>query len=286
MLKVAVVILHYKYFGKTLNCLRSVKKSKYKELEIIVVDNNPDDGLSPQMKKFSEVIYLPNKENLGYTGGNNTGIVYALAHGADYIFILNPDMELDPSCISELVKSMDDKKVGIVGPKILFADRKTIWYAGGVFDQANVLGSHRGVDEADQGQYNEGEETQYVTGGAMFVRARIFDEIGLFDDKYFLYYEDSDFCYRAKQAGFKLIYNPKAVAYHENAQSTGLGSPLQDYYITRNRMLFAAKFLPFRTRFALFREGLRHWGMPVRRKALLDFLFGKLGKGREINSKS
>lgn len=276
MSKVAVVILHYKGPEETLNCVNSVKKSDFKNLEIIVVDNNPDDRVTGDLK---DVVLLQNERNLGYTGGNNTGIKYALKSNVDYIFILNPDMEIDPDCVGELVKTMEDRGVGIVGPKALFADRKTIWYAGGVFDAANVLGSHRGVDEKDQGQYNKPEETEYVSGGAMFVRSEVFDKVGLFDDKYFLYYEDSDFCYRVKKAGYKLVYNPKAVVYHENAQSTGLGSPLQDYYITRNRMLFAAKFLSLRTRFALLREGLRNLGQPVRRKALFDFTFGKLGKG-------
>jgi GT2 family glycosyltransferase len=111
------------------------------------------------------------------------------------------------------------------------------------------------------------------------VKREVFEKIGLFDERYFLYYEESDFCYRAKEAGYKIMYIPKAIVYHKNAQTTGLGSPLQDYYITRNRMLFASKFLPLRTRFALFREGIRNWSNPTRKKAHLDFLFGKFGRG-------
>jgi GT2 family glycosyltransferase len=116
----------------------------------------------------------------------------------------------------------------------------------------------------------------------MFVNAKVFKKIGFFDEKYFLYYEDSDFCLRAKKADFRLVYAPSAVVFHENAKSTGLGSNLQDYFITRNRLLLASKFLPFRTRFALLREALRNIGNPVRRLAFWDYLNGNFGKGSYI----
>lgn len=282
MEKVAVIILNYKVPRNTIKCLKSVKKSTYPEVEIIVVNNSPGDSLSEDMKKFPKVFYLENQENLGYSDGNNKGIIYALSQNFDFIFVLNPDMEVEPECITNLIKIMKDSTIGIVGPKILFADKKTIWYAGGIFDLDNVLGSHRGVDEKDHGQYETTEETGCVSGGAMFIRSTVFKKIGFFDGKYFLYYEDSDFCFRAKKAGFKLIYAPRAVAFHENAKSTGLGSPLQDYFITRNRMIFASKFLSLRTRFALFREALKNILNPVRRLALYDYLVDNLGKGSYI----
>lgn len=278
-MKVAVVILNYRVKDRALNCVGSVQKSNYQNLEIIVVDNNSQDGLEEEIQKIAGVKFIQTNDNLGYTGGNNIGIKKALENQADYIFILNADTEIDQNTISNLVKVSQDQEIGIAGPKILFDDQKTIWYAGGIFDMDNVLGKHRGVDEKDQGQYDKIEETNYVSGGAMFVDKKVFEKIGFFDDKYFLYYEDSDFCFRAKKAGFKIRYVPSAVVFHANAQSTGLGSPLQDYYITRNRMLFASKFLPFRTKFALFREALKNLGSPTRRKAFFDFLLGNLGRG-------
>lgn len=282
MKKVAVVILNYKSKDEALECIHSVKASDYSSIEIIVVDNNSQDGLEEDLRGDNEVEFIQTGDNLGYTGGNNLGIEKALKDGADYIFVLNADTVIDNSAISNLVLVSEKEGAGIVGPKILFGDRKTIWYAGGIFDKANVLGSHRGVDELDEGQYDEIEETEYVSGGAMFVKKEVFKRIGLFDDKYFLYYEDSDFSFRAKKANFKLVFAPTAVVYHENAKSTGLGSPLQDYFITRNRMLFASKFLSFRTRFALFREALRNISNSARRLALVDFLVGNLGKGSYI----
>lgn len=278
-MKVSVVILNFKVKLFTLSCIESVKKSTFKNLEIIVLDNGSADGLEEEMEKYTSVIFFQNGSNLGYSGGNNVGIKKALEGGADYIFILNPDTIIEEKCIERLVNGMEETGAGIVGPKIYFEDKKTIWYAGGIFDRDNVIGKHRGVNQKDNNQYNQAVETDYVTGAAMMIKREVFERIGFFDEKYFLYYEDADFCERAKRAGFKVMYIPGGIVYHENAKSTVLGSSLQDYYISRNRMLYARKFLPFRTQFALFREAIKNLGNPMRRLALLDFITGNLGKG-------
>ncbi len=279
MKKISVVILNYCVAELAIKSVLSVKRSTYKNIEIIVVDNNSGDDIGERLKDFPEVDFIQSKDNSGYSGGNNLGIKKALLNGADYIFILNSDATVESEAIASLVEAAEEGVGDLLGPKILFPESKSIWYAGGIFDRNNVLGKHRGVDEKDEGQYDKIEETDYVTGAALFVKAQVFEKIGLLDEKYFLYYEDSDFCFRAKSAGFKVSYVPKALVYHANAKSTGLGSPVQDYYITRNRMLFASKFLTLRTRFALLREGVKNIGNPVRRKALIDFLTGKFGKG-------
>lgn len=279
MVKISVIILNFKTKDLTIRCIESVKKSDYKNIEIIVVDNNSEDGLSEALNKSKDVIFIPNDKNAGFSGGNNLGIKKALKSGADYIFILNPDTEVEKNTISNLISKMEAKDVDIASPKIYFHGSKKIWYGGGEIDQLNVLGSHGGMDQIDNGQYDQMNETDLATGAAMMIKKEVFEKIGLFDERYFLYYEDADFCFRAKKVGFKIMYIPEAVVYHENAQSTGLGSSLQDYYITRNRMLFAAKFLPFRTKFALFREALRNLNINARRKALFDFMIGNLGKG-------
>lgn len=279
MKKISAVVLNYKVKDQTLQCIEYLKAQNYKNLEIYVVDNDSGDGLAEEIKNNLSVCFIQNKQNLGYSGGNNIGIKKALEKGSDYVFILNPDTILPPDTLTKLLERAEERNAAVAGPKILFSNKKTIWFAGGVFDIANVLGGHRGVDEEDCGQYNIEEKTDYITGAALFIKKEVFEKIGLFDEKYFLYYEDSDFCFRAKQAGFKIMYIPSAVIYHNNAQSTGLGSGLQDYYITRNRMLFASKFLSIRARFALFREALKNISNPVRRMAFFDFLTGNLGKG-------
>lgn len=284
MKKVTVIILNYKVCDQAVKCVKSVQKSTYGNVGIIVVDNNSQDGIDEVFSNSKEVTFIQTGDNLGYTGGNNVGIKKALELGSDYMFLLNADTTIEEDAIGNLVTTAELQNVGISGPKILFADERKdiIWYAGGSLDLADVLGKHRGVDEKDRGQYDTIEETEFVTGGAIFIKREVFEKIGLFDDKYFMYLEDADFCFRAKKAGFKLLYVPTAQVFHKNAQSTGLGSPRQDYFITRNRMLFAAKFLSFRTKFALFREVLRNIMIPARRLAFADFLLGNLGKGSFI----
>lgn len=279
MKRVGIVILNYKVADDTIQCIRSIQKSQYKDFFIVVVDNASGDDIEKRLKSFPDVVFMQSKENSGYTGGNNLGIKEALRRGAELVFILNPDTYVEFECIGNCVAGLDKTGAGIVAPKILFDDKKTIWYAGGRFDFANVIGHHLGVDKVDRGQYEKVQETDYSSGAAMLVSRQVFAKIGFFDEKFFLYYEDSDFCFRAKQAGFKVIYIPKAVVYHKNAHSTGLGSSLQDYYITRNRMLFASKFLSFRTRFALFREAVKNLGNATRRLALRDYLLGKFYQG-------
>ena len=269
-----MVILHYSHKEDTLECIESVKRSDFKDFEIILVDNASGDDLSD----IKDVTFVKSEVNTGYSGGNNIGIKKALSLDPELILILNPDTTIEKNTISTLIAGMERYGAGVVCPKIYFDGTKKIWYAGKDFDRLNVLGLHRGMDQEDKGQFDEDKETE-ANGAAMLVKREVFEKVGLFDDRYFLYLEDSDFSLRVRAAGYKIMYIHKAMVFHKNARSTGLGSPLQDYYITRNRMLFASKFLPFRTRFALFREVIKNIGMPMRRLALWDFLTGKFGKG-------
>jgi len=140
-----------------------------------------------------------------------------------------------------------------------------------------------GVDEVDRGQFAKRKLITFATGACMLVKRSVFEKIGYFDEKYFLYLEDMDFCVRAKNAGFKIIFEPEAVLWHKNASSSGgSGSALQDYFITRNRLLFAFKFASIRTKFALFRQILGQIRSPIKRKALADFLTFNFGKGSYI----
>lgn len=274
-MKIAVIVLNFKVREELLKCIKSVNTSTFKNLEIIVVDNNSNEDLSD----LKGIRFIQNRENLGYAGGNNIGIKVALVLGVDYVLILNPDTTIDKDAIEKLIKGAEKNQAGVVGPKIYFSGTKKIWHAGGKMDSLNVIGSHRGIDEEDHGQFDEQTEVDYVSGAALLIKAEVFKKIGFFDEKFFLYYEDADFCFRAKKAGIKVYYIPEALVYHENASSTGLGSPLQDYFLTRNRMLYARKHLSLRTQFALFREAIRNVGKPIRRLALFDFIVGNFGKG-------
>jgi GT2 family glycosyltransferase len=310
MKKISLIILNWNGYKMTLNCLESISKAAVDgfALEILVVDNGSTDesverikelivrGIADFKKKKVVVKLIENAENLGFVGGNNVGIRHALENRADYICLLNNDTRVAPEFLVELLKVAEkDPQNGVVGGKIYFEkgyefhkDRygqkdlgKVIWYAGGLNDWQNVYGSHRGVDEVDRGQFDSVSETDFVTGCLMLVRKEVFEKAGLIDERYYLYNEDNDFSQRAKKAGFKLVYAPKAVIWHINAGSSRSGSNLQDYFMTRNRLLFGFLWAPVRSRIALLRESLKHlfFGRQWQKIGVRDFYLRKLGKG-------
>jgi len=301
MKHVVISLLNFNSKKNTLDCLKSledIRKDDFK-LTIVVIDNasKEDFGLKSRIVKHKSLVVIKNNENLGFSGGHNVAIKYALDNRADYVLILNNDTYVDKDFLAKLLKTADeDKNVGILVPKIYFAsgsefhkDRylkneigKVLWYAGGEMDWANIIGQNRGVDEVDKGQYDKTEETEIATGCCMLIKKEVFENIGLFDDKYFLYYEDSDLSIRARRKDFKIMYVSGSIIWHKNAGSAGgSGSVLQDYYITRNRLLFGFKFAGFRSKLALFRESLSLFlrGRQWQKRGVIDFYLGKLGKG-------
>lgn len=301
MKHVVISLLNFNSKKNTLDCLKSledIRKDDFK-LTIVVIDNasKEDFGLNSRIVKHKSLVVIKNNENLGFSGGHNVAIKYALDNRADYVLILNNDTYVDKDFLAKLLKTADeDKNVGILVPKIYFAsgsefhkDRylkneigKVLWYAGGEMDWANIIGQNRGVDEVDKGQYDKTEETEIATGCCMLIKKEVFENIGLFDDKYFLYYEDSDLSIRARRKDFKIMYVSGSIIWHKNAGSAGgSGSVLQDYYITRNRLLFGFKFAGFRSKLALFKESLSLFlrGRQWQKRGVIDFYLGKLGKG-------
>ncbi|HSX18655.1 MAG TPA: glycosyltransferase family 2 protein [Candidatus Saccharimonadales bacterium] len=292
-MKVSIVVLNYNGLQNTLDCVESLKKLNKddNEIKIVVVDNASSDGSKEKLSGLKGVELLINDQNLGYSGGNNVGIKHAIKRGADAVLILNNDTYVDTNLITSLVDTL--KNADIICPKIYFAPGfefhkkryskkdlgNVIWYAGGHIDWANILGRHDGVDEIDKGQFSKSREIDMATGAALFVKREVFEKIGYFDEKYFLYLEDMDFCVRAKKSGFKIIFEPKAVLWHKNAGSSSSGSQLQDYYITRNRLLFSFKHAQIRTKLAVFRDIASKLNQPTKRKAFIDFLMLKFGKG-------
>ncbi len=307
MRNIFVIIVNWNGKEDTLACLASLGKldapfekaqgGQNAKLKVIVVDNASKDGSVIAIhKKFPDVEVIEAGENLGFAGGNNVGIRRALAEGADFVWLLNNDTLVDKEAVS-IAKVFADPAVGVAGSKIYFAkgheyhkDRyagdeqgKVIWYAGGLIDWDNMYASHRGVDDVDHGQYDTVEQTSFVTGCSMMVRREVFERIGLFDERYYLYLEDVDLCLRAVRAGFKIIYVPTSVVWHLNAGSSASGSELHQYYQTRNRLLLGRRYAPVRTNIALWKEGLRFIssGSPTRRKAVIDALFCRYGRRYE-----
>ncbi len=305
MVKVAIVVLNWNGLADTKSVLKDIKKLNKSglEIELVVVDNGSTDGSVEGLRsiKTQNVSYtfLENSENLGFAGGNNVGIKYSLDKGADLVLILNNDIILDKNFLVEMVKNfLENPKIGAVSPKIYFAkgyefhkDRykekdlgKVIWYAGGDIDWDNVYGATSGVDEVDIGRYNLEKNTDFATGTCMLVSREVLEKVGVFDEKYFLYYEDTDLSVRIKKAGFRVLYEPDAIIWHKVAQSSGIGSSLNDYFITRNRMLFGFKYAKLRTKLALIRESINLLlnGRKWQKTGIRDFYLMRFGKGSWI----
>lgn len=300
MSKVFVIIINWQRAKDTVACINSLLKTKDNnfELEIVVVDNgSKDNSVSEIRESVGEHIFsIENKVNLGFAAGNNKGIEHAIKNKADYIMILNNDTEVDKELLSNSVKYMEQNPLaGVLSPKIYFypgfefhKDRykkenlgRVIWYAGGDIDWNNVYGSNHGVDEVDEGQYDKARETDFVTGACMFARCDVFKKVGLFDERYYLYLEDADLSMRIRNSSWKVLYIPYGHLWHKVSQSSAIGSDLNDYYTTRNRLLFGMKYASLRTKFALLRESINFLfnGRKWQKVGVKDYYLGRLGKG-------
>lgn len=300
MKKIFIVTVNFNAEEATHNLLFSLKGIKTSDfsISILVVDNASKNPfmLSTDEKK-NNIHLITNTENLGFTGGYNSGIDFSLSQNADYILLINNDTTVDKNFLIELLKGFQaNNEIGATVPKIYFSKGheyhkgrykknelgKVIWYAGGEIDWANILVNNRDLDEVDNGQFNKNEETEFATGCCILLKTEVIKKIGKFDKRYFLYLEDADLSLRIIRNGFKILYCPKALIWHINAGSTdGAGSPLHDYYLTRNRMLFGFEYGSIRAKFALIRESLRLLlsGSKWQKIGIVDFYLRRLGKG-------
>lgn len=298
---IVISIITYNNADATHACLASLAKLHHEgiKVEVVVVDNASREPftLNKEEQETLTVTVLRQEKNLGFSGGHNAGIRFAREKSANYVLPLNNDTVVEPALLTELVHvAHEQKKAGAVVPKIYFQkghefhqDRyekkdlgKVIWYAGGMMDWDNVVGKHRGVDEVDHGQFDKTEQTDLMTGCCVLLPMDVLHRVGGFDERYFLYYEDADLNERIKKRGYEIWYAPQAVLFHANAGSTGgSGSSLQDYFISRNRMLFGLHFAPLRSRFALVRESLRLLaaGRQWQKIGIRDYYARRFGKG-------
>jgi GT2 family glycosyltransferase len=306
MNKVAIVIASWNTKKNTLETLESVAKSDTPNfsIKVIVVDNGSVDGSGRAIEKFIAEYkgnkniswkLIINRVNTGYCEGNNKGIKYALGSKADYIMLLNDDVVIDRELIVRLIEfAKRHPELGAVTPKIYFAKgyefrkkyRKSdlgrvFWYAGGDMDWDNIYGSNHGVDEVDKGQYDKAREIDFASGCCVLFPSKVIKKVGFLDKKYFAYLEDADISQRMKSEGFKVYYYPKAFMWHKVSQSSGVGSDLNDYFLTRNRMLFGLRYAKIRTKLALIKESFRLLisGREWQKKGVLDFYLGNFEMG-------
>lgn len=209
--------------------------------EIIMVDNaSRTDNAKAIRKQFGEkVTCIRSDKNLGFAGGNNLGLQYAKGL---FIFFINNDTIIKEDHLSELILKFEKSNIiGGISPKICFAyPPQHIQYAG-FTDLSSITLRNRGIgfDEADQSQYNVSNRTAFLHGAAMIVKKEVIDKVGMMSDIFFLYYEEMDWCARIRRAGYELWYEPCQTVFHKESKSTGKASPLQVFYLNRNRLLYA-----------------------------------------------
>ncbi|RLB00266.1 MAG: glycosyltransferase family 2 protein, partial [Deltaproteobacteria bacterium] len=233
-LLVSVLIVVYNNLDDLEDCLSSVLDSDYPNVEIIAVDNASTDG-SPDFirQNFPSVKLIEYPLNLGFGEANNRA--FRLAKG-EFVFLLNPDTYLPKDTISVLVNRMEkDSQIGILAPKMLFFQEPRVINSAGIRSNRILYSCDRGFLEYDEGQYDEEAEVISACGGAMLVRKAVIDKIGLFDSRYFMYYEDLDFGIRSWLAGYKVLYTPKAVVYHR-MRASGRSEYLNEYMDNKNRI--------------------------------------------------
>jgi GT2 family glycosyltransferase len=308
------VVLNYGRWQDTLSCVASLVRGGVARSHIVLVDNptageRADDlqaraNAVPRELRDLEIIF--NERNRGYAGGNNVGIRRALETGTDFVWLVNPDCQVAPDALTRLLQAAQQHSdAAILGPRILWgkpdepAPRK-IWFDGGLIrwdDGVAVkhLNSGARADEVAP----ELIETDYVTGACLLIRTPAIHRLGLMPEEYFLYFEETDLCTRAWEAGMRVLVEQRATAFHDKRSSGSLPEPYFIYYYTRNRLVFADRFSPGRQ--AEVEQHLRdHWLMSWDRKigraapewlpqfeelasmAIADAAEGRLGRRPEV----
>jgi GT2 family glycosyltransferase len=249
--KVAIVLLNWNGKEDTLTCLASLEALSYPHFEVIIVDNGSTDDSATALQHFTRHVLIETGKNLGFAEGSNVGIKEALRRGADYVLLLNNDTVVDPDLIGQLLKTQESSPhVGIVGATIfLFDDRDTLDHLGGMWESQTA--TFRMVGSREKQKPEHIQELDYVCGAALLVSKQVFDTIGFFDPRFFLIWEEADFCFRARRHGFKVLSSPSALIWHKVSASFVGGKPHSTYFWWRNRFLWIERNCPLSERMRL-----------------------------------
>jgi GT2 family glycosyltransferase len=236
--RVVAVVLNWNGLDDTLECLESLRGNDYTALETIVVDNGSEDGSCTAIREhFPEVHVIENDRNLGFVKGNNIGLTAGLERGADFLLVLNNDTILETDCVTELVKVMErDGSIGVVGPLMRRTLQPDLVDMGGDFNfwTGAVRLYHLVPGMEGDGIWPMG----YVWGCGLMTRAEVLKSVGLFDGRYVAYYEDADFCMRARAAGYRTVVATRAWMVHKVGRSGEKRFLWQTYMRLRNHVFF------------------------------------------------
>jgi len=237
--KVFVVVLNYNGKDTIKNCLESVFYSDYRNFEVVIVDNDSKDGSFEIARKiFPKFHFIKNEKNIGFSSGNNIGIRFALEKMADYVFLLNNDASLEKDTLTRMVKEAETKDSGIFSP-VVYDRNGNVWFSGGKIKWFSMKSVHQNKLPKDPSPYL----TEYISGCAMLIKKEVFKKAGLFSEDYFLYYEDADFCLRARKEGFECVVVPNAKVTHFEKSEFDLSSKI--YWLVISGLIFFKKNTPF-----------------------------------------
>lgn len=237
-MRVNILILNWNGGAYLPDCLAALKDQTYQNYRITLIDNGSTDGsVAAAREQYPALHIIETGANLGFAAGNNA----ALNHNtAEIVALLNPDVIVSSDWLATMVETFDsDPRIGIVGSKLWYPDGRTIQHGGGFLLSPQAMPGHHAIGEPDRGQVDVARDVDYVIGGAMAIRAEVLEQIGLLDDGYFLYYEDADYCQRARRAGRRVVYAPAATAVHVESATTVKGSfrYLQQFHTGRWRYI-------------------------------------------------
>ncbi len=232
--KVFIVILNWNGKDRLAACLRSVFALAYQNFEVVVVDNASRDGSLEEAKSsFSRAHFILNSENVGFSAGMNVGIRFSLSQGAEFVWILNNDVECDRDALSVLVAAVySHGKPALYSPKIL-TPAGTEWFVGGTIDYVRMRTEH--ADYSGSERRDTPYQTEYLCGCALLIPRNVIESVGLLDEQYFLYYEDADYSVRATRKGVDLLVVPKASIVHSESSSE---NPEKTYWLVRSGLRF------------------------------------------------
>jgi GT2 family glycosyltransferase len=279
---VAIIVLNWNNYSETIECLNSLERITYPRYEIILVDNGSTDRSEEILReRFPRLTILQTGKNLGFSGGNNLGIRSALEKEHSYILLLNNDTLVEPEFLNSMVQQAEgDPAIGLVGPRILYNDKRGIvWFAGGSLPWWRAGGFHDGFGADDNVRWRTVHDTEFLTGCALLIRREVFYRVGFLDEDFFLYCEDVDYCYRVKKADYRLLFDGRSTIYHRVSNTTGgMMSSISLRYTFRNRLLFAKKNLSL----LQYVVALGYVSATVASKCCLWVLFGHLADAKAI----
>lgn len=248
LLRLYIIILNWNQLNDTIECIDSITNQTYKDLDIVVIDNGSTDNSAFEIRKrYPEIKVIENEKNLGFQGGMNVGIRYALSNNAELILLLNNDIIADPGMIRHLLENFPDD-AGIVSPIMYYYSKPSeIWSSGGDINPILIesIKSHKNKKKIDNSTGLI--ERDFLPSCAWVVRKDVFEKIGYLDEVYFpIYYDDLDFCLRTRRAGYKLYINTSAKLWHKvSASSGGEYNPRERYLMARNSGYYFRKNMKF-----------------------------------------